>query len=69
MVPGLFPKRPEKKTYTKEEIEGFERKLKETPLEKNDLPALIIAGLITIIPVVVVFLIILYAILWLVFLR
>lgn len=61
--------RPKPKKYTKEELEEFNRKLKETPMEKGDMGAMIIAAMITIMPVIAVMLAVLVGIIWFFFLR
>lgn len=61
--------RPKPKKYTKEELEEFNRKLKETPLEKGDMGAMIVAAIVTIMPVIAVMLAVLVGIIWFFFLR
>lgn len=61
--------RPKPKKYTKEELEEFNQKLKETPLEKGDMGAMIVAAIVTIMPVIAVMLAVLVGIIWFFFLR
>lgn len=55
--------------HTKEEIEEARVKLKETKFEKGDTLALIIAAMITIVPVVFIMITLIIGVLWLFFLR
>lgn len=57
------------KKYTKEEIAGYEEKLKHTQFEKGDITAMIIAAMITFIPMMLVVLGIMVFVIWLFFLR
>lgn len=57
------------KKYTKEEIEEYERKLKDTQFEKGDISAMIIAAMITFIPMMLVVLGVMVFVIWLFFLR
>lgn len=57
------------KKYTKEEIEDYERKLKDTQFEKGDITAMIIAAMITFIPMMLVVLGVMVFVIWLFFLR
>jgi hypothetical protein len=57
------------KKYTKEEIAGYEDKLRNTEFEKGDLTAMIIAAMITFIPMMIVVLGFMLFIVWLIFLR
>jgi pyruvate/2-oxoglutarate/acetoin dehydrogenase E1 component len=61
--------RPKPKKYTKEELEEFNRKLKETPMEKGDMGAMIVAALVTIMPVIALMLAAFVAVIWFFFLR
>ena len=61
--------RPKPKKYTKDELEEFNRKLKETPMEKGDMGALIVAAIVTIMPVIALMLAVLVGIIWFFFLR
>lgn len=61
--------RPKPKKYTKEELEEFNQKLKETPMEKGDMGALIVAAVVTIMPVIALMLAVLVGIIWFFFLR
>ncbi len=58
-----------RKKYTKEEIAGYEEKLKSTQFEKGDITAMIIAAMITFIPMMLVVLGIMVFVIWLFFLR
>jgi uncharacterized membrane protein YqjE len=60
---------PRYKKYTKEEIAEANQKLRETEFEKGDLLALIIAALITFVPMMLVVLGIMVGIIWLFFIR
>lgn len=57
------------KKYTKEEIEDYERKLRDTQFEKGDIAAMIIAAMITFIPMMLVVLGVMVFVIWLFFLR
>lgn len=57
------------KKYTKEEIAGYEDKLRNTEFEKGDLTAMIIAAMITFIPMMLVVLGVMVFIIYLIFLR
>ena len=61
--------RPKPKKYTKEELEAFSQKLKETPMEKGDMGALIVAAIVTIMPVIALMLAVFVGIIWFFFLR
>ena len=61
--------RPKPKKYSPEELEAFNHKLKETPMEKGDLGALIVAAVVTIMPVIALMLAVLVGIIWFFFLR
>ncbi len=58
-----------RKKYTKEELAEYDAKLKEMHFEKGDLPAMIIAGILTFIPMMLVVLGVMVFIIWLFFLR
>lgn len=47
----------------------FKKTMEETPLEKNDLLAMILAAIITFLPAVIVVILIFLAVIWLFFLR
>ncbi|QNN60115.1 hypothetical protein H9L01_06995 [Erysipelothrix inopinata] len=55
-----------KKLLTEEEIDA---KFKDVELEKNDTKAMIIAALITFLPVMVMLMVIFYGAIWLIFMR
>jgi hypothetical protein len=55
------------KKMTEEELDEVRQKMKETPLEKNDVLAITIAALITIMPLVLVLLGLFAVIIWLIF--
>ncbi|MEG0328750.1 MAG: hypothetical protein RR565_08590 [Erysipelothrix sp.] len=55
-----------KKLLTEEEID---EKFKDVELEKNDTKAMIIAALITFLPVMIMLMVIFYGALWLIFMR
>ncbi len=55
-----------KKLLTEEEID---EKFKDVELEKNDTKAMIIAALITFLPVMVMLMVIFYGAIWLIFMR
>lgn len=59
-------KKIEANKMSKEEVE---KKLRETPLEKGDLMAMVIAGLGVFLPVVLIICGVFVAVIWLVFLR
>ena len=54
------------KQKTKEELDAH---FKSIELEKGDLPAMIIAALITFLPVVIIAMAVFYGLLWLLFIR
>ncbi len=60
---------PRYKKYTKQEIAEANQKLRETEFEKGDLLALIIAALLTFIPMMLVVLGVMVGIIWLFFIR
>lgn len=47
----------------------FREQMKDVPLEKNDLPAMILAALLTFIPAIAVVVLIFLAVIWFFFLR
>jgi hypothetical protein len=55
------------KKLSEEELDEVRQKMKETPLEKNDVLAITIAALITIMPLVLVLLGLFAVIIWLIF--
>lgn len=57
------------KKYTKEELAEYDAKLREMKFEKGDLPAMILAGILTFIPMMLVVLGVMVFIIWLFFLR
>jgi hypothetical protein len=55
------------KKLTEEELDEVRQKMKDTPLEKNDVLAITIAAIITIMPLVLVLLGLFAVIIWLIF--
>ena len=57
------------KKYTKDEIKGYEEKIKNTQFEKGDVTAMIIAAMNTFVPMMLVVLGVMVFVIWLFFLR
>lgn len=55
------------KKYTEEELDEVRQKMKDTPLEKNDVLAITIAAIITMMPLVLVILGMFAVVIWLIF--
>jgi len=62
-------KQPPSNKLTEEELDEVRQKMKETPLEKGDFLAIVIAAFMTILPLVLVILGIFVLFIWLFFIR
>jgi len=57
------------KKKTKEELDKHYDSIEEVELEKGDFPAMVIAALITFMPILLLALAVIYGVLWLLFVR
>jgi len=57
------------KKKTKEELDKHFDSIEEVELEKGDFPAMVIAAIITFLPVLLIALAVIYGLLWLLFVR
>ena len=55
------------KRKTKEQLDGHYKKMEELELEKGDFPAMVIAALITFLPVVLIAMAVIFGLVWLIF--
>jgi len=67
-IPELFKsKMPKKKT--KEELDDHFKEVEKVGLEKGDFPAMVIAALITFLPVLIIAIVVIYGLMWLLVIR
>lgn len=65
----MFRKRLDRLIHLEESEKRFRKNIEQEPLEKKDVPAMILAALLVFLPVVIVVVLLLALLVWLFFLR